>query len=301
MKPSYGLLLCILFGFMLTPVHGQMETEIAFPNLRFFRPVDIQHSGDGTNRLFVLEQDGVIIVFENSELSFQSKVFLNLEAIEGKVYLAGDIEGDEAGLLGLAFHPEYETNGYFYVNYITTNKAGAIMPFLSVIARYSVSEDDPNNADEESEQIILQYEMPFANLNGGSLLFGPDGYLYISAGDGGGGGDLLENAQNLENLLGTILRIDVDNPSEGRNYGIPEDNPFVNNTSDYREEIFAYGFRDPLKMSYDLEAGRLWVGDRGQDGQTNSEEVNIVEKGKNYGWRKMEGSFCFSPPVGFEY
>lgn len=295
MKATYGIILSVLFNFIVPTVYAQMETEVAFPNLVFFRPVDIQNSGDGTNRLFVVEQDGVIVVFENRRDAFPSKQFLN---IQDKVFLSGSLEADEAGLLGLAFHPDYETNGYFFVNYIATNSFGAILPYITVVARYSVSEDDPDKADEESELILLQYEMPFANLNGGSLQFGSDGYLYISAGDGGGGGDLLDNAQNRENLLGTILRIDVDNPAEGLNYGIPEDNPFVNNTSGYREEIFAYGFRDPLKMSFDQETGWLWVGDRGQDGSTNLEEVNIVGKGKNYGWRTMEGSICFFPPIG---
>jgi hypothetical protein len=146
-----------------------------------------------------------------------------------------------------------------------------------------------------SELILLVVNQPFANHKGGQLAFGADGYLYIGLGDGGSAGDPFGNAQNRSSLLGKILRIDVDSPSGGRNYGIPADNPYAGNTLGYREEIYAYGFRNPWRFSFDSATQRLWVADVGQD---QREEIDIVEKGKNYGWNIMEASLCYSPPTG---
>jgi len=251
--------------------------EVAFPNLTFNQPVSLVNSGDGTNRLFVIEQAGVIRVFENSQNVATSSVFLG---ISSQVLFGG-----EQGLLGLAFHPNYTMNNYFYINYVVDN------PRRTVIARYSVSANNPNQALNDSELILLEVDQPFANHNGGQLAFGADGYLYIGLGDGGSGGDPLGNGQNRSSLLGKILRIDVDSPSQGRNYSIPSDNPYIGNNLGYREEIYAYGFRNPWRFSFDQQTGRLWVADVGQD---TEEEIDIVEKGKNYGWNIMEGTLTYS-------
>ena len=196
--------------------------------------------------------------------------------------------GGEQGLLGLAFHPNYTQNGYFYVNYMADN------PRRTIIARYTLSAD-ANVADSNSQQVILEISQPFGNHKGGQLAFGPDGYLYIGVGDGGSEGDPNGNGQNLSTLLGKILRIDVNTQSNGRNYGIPADNPFAGNTAGYLEEIYAYGFRNPWRFSFDSATGALWVGDVGQD---RVEEIDLVEKGKNYGWNIMEGTLCYNPPTG---
>lgn len=263
--------------------NGQTQSEYfvepAFPNLTFNQPDGLVHDS-ATNRLFVTEQGGVIRVFNNTPSESGSAVFLD---VTDRV-----LYGGEQGLLGLAFHPNYSQNGYFYVDYVADN------PRRTIIARYTVT-SDPNVADKNSELILLEIEQPFANHKGGQLTFGPDGYLYIGMGDGGSAGDPMGNAQNLSTLLGKILRINVDAPSSERNYGIPNDNPFVSNNLGYREEIYAYGFRNPWRFSFDSQTGQLWVGDVGQN---RLEEIDIVEKGKNYGWNVMEGSLCYNPEVG---
>ena len=249
----------------------------AFPNLTFTRPVDLQHAGDDSGRLFVVEQAGVISVFINDQSASARKTFLD---IRDKV----DDSGNEEGLLGLAFHPNYRTNGFFYVNYTASN------PNRTVISRFHVSAD-PDLADAASEQTILTFSQPYSNHNGGQLSFGPDGFLYIAVGDGGSGGDPQNNGQNRATLLGSILRIDVNNPDEGIQYGIPPDNPFVNNNTGFREEIYAYGLRNPWRFSFDPVTNQLWAGDVGQG---SFEEIDIIEKGGNYGWRIMEGRHCFA-------
>ena len=196
------------------------------------------------------------------------------------------LSGGERGLLGLAFHPNFSSNGFFYVDYTAEN------PSRTVISRFSVSQANPNQGDNGSEQVILEVLQPFSNHNGGKIAFGPDGYLYVALGDGGSGGDPLGNGQNRSTLLGSILRIDVDTSSEFGEYSVPSDNPFVGNTQGHREEIYAYGLRNPWKFSFDYVTGRLWAADVGQD---RSEEINIIEKGRNYGWNIMEGSLCYSP------
>jgi glucose/arabinose dehydrogenase len=256
----------------------QSELRMAFPELTFDRPVDLQNPGDGTNRIFIVTLIGAIYVFQNDPDVTETEVFLN---IRDQVR-----SGGELGLLGLAFHPDYKTNGYFFVNYTANN------PLRTVVSRFKVSEDNPNRADTDSEEIILEFNQPLSNHNGGQIAFGPDGYLYIATGDGGGGGDPGNNAQNRTNLLGAILRIDVDNNSEDRNYSIPDDNPFVGNTQGFREEIFAYGLRNPWRMSFDFETGWLWCGDVGQSGW---EIIHIIENGGNYGWNIVEGSHCYPP------
>ena len=251
----------------------------AFPNLSFQRPLDIQNAGDGSDRIFVVEQRGVISVFPNESDADEKGQFLD---IRGKV----DDSANEKGLLGLAFHPEFENNGYFYVNYTASN------PSRTIISRFQVFQDDENAADPGSETELLSYNQPLSNHNGGHVAFGPDGYLYIASGDGGGGGDPGNNAQDRTNLLGAILRIDVDQPQNGNEYGIPADNPFVNNDEGFREEIFAYGLRNPWRFSFDAATEELWVADVGQ---SDREAIHIVENGLNYGWNMIEGSICYPP------
>lgn len=276
-------------------IENQFSLVNAFNDLTFDRPLDIQNAGDGTNRLFVVEQRGVIQVI-NIVFTTQSGETVQLNGIDAASSVFLDIQDwvlsdeGELGMLGLAFHPDYENNGLFYVNYIADN------PLRNVISQFSVSGEDPNEADSSSEIILLEIVQPHVFHNGGQLVFGPnDGYLHISLGDGGPafGGD--GKSQDLSNLFGSILRIDVDNPEGGKNYGIPSDNPFVGNSSGFREEIYAYGLRNPWRISFDPITGDLWTGDVGEG---TLEEIDIIQKGKNYGWPIMEGTNCFDPPSG---
>jgi glucose/arabinose dehydrogenase len=282
---NYIIQVFFLAAFVLffQPAFGQLELQVAFPNLSFTRPVDFQHAGDNSDRIFVVEQRGVIFVFNNDSNTSTKTVFLD---IQNKV----DAISNEEGLLGLAFHPNYETNGYFYVNYTAAG------PDRTLIARYTVSSTNPNAADPNSELVIMTIPKPYSNHNAGQLAFGPnDGYLYITTGDGGSGGDPQGNGQNLQTLLGSILRIDINNPGSGNNYSIPASNPFYGNSHGYKEEIYAYGLRNPWRMSFDPVTGWLWAADVGQNAW---EEVDIIESGKNYGWNVMEGFHCYNPPPG---
>lgn len=254
------------------------SVEEAFPFLTFSNPVDLQSARDGTNRLFVVEQQGKIFVFQNDRNTSTKKVFLD---ITDRVSWGG-----EMGLLGLAFHPQFQTNGYFYVNYTANN------PRRTVVSRFRVSSTNPDSADKNSELILLTFNQPYSNHNGGCLAFGPDGYLYIATGDGGSAGDPQNNAQNITNLLGKILRIDVDNPQLPLNYGIPSDNPFVDSlNTNIRKEIYAYGLRNPWRFSFDFLTGKIWAADVGQ---YDWEEINLIEKGGNYGWRCYEGNHPYN-------
>lgn len=243
-------------------------------------PVGIESAGDGSGRLFIVSQNGKIHIVKDGELV--PEPFLDITSNMVKL----NNTYAERGLLGLAFHPNYKENGRFFIYYsakpdIDNNNN------KSVIEEYKVNSENPNQAIPNGKE-ILSYEEPENNHNGGSLAFGPDGYLYIGSGDGGGAGDehgKYGNAQNLENLLGKILRIDVDS---GEPYSIPEDNPFQKDKQ--RPEIYAYGIRNPWRMSFDKVSGNLFVADVGQN---KYEEIDIVEKGKNYGWRYMEGYHVF--------
>jgi glucose/arabinose dehydrogenase len=186
------------------------------------------------------------------------------------------------GLLGFAFHPDYKTNGFLYVTYTPSES-------LAVVSRFKVSETDANFVEESSETILLEIAQPETNHNGGQLAFGPDGYLYIASGDGGGTGDPDGNAQNLETFLGKILRIDVNNQDSGLNYAIPTDNPFVENEN-ARGEIYAYGLRNPWRFSFDNQTNTIWAADVGQD---ELEEIDLIVKGGNYGWNILEGTSCY--------
>ncbi len=253
-------------------IKAQYTIQEAFPNLSFVNPVDLQYAPDGTDRIFVVEQSGIIKVFENNGNTTEVKTFLD---ITDRV-----TSGGETGLLGLAFHPDFASNGYFYVDYTTPN------PLRTHVSRFQVT-SDPDSADNSSELVLLEIAQPFSNHNGGRVSFGPDGYLYVGMGDGGSGGDPNDNAQNRSVLLGKILRIDVDNPSGGLNYGIPPTNPFVGNTQGWREEIYSYGMRNPWRFSFDPVTSKLWCGDVGQNAW---EEIDTITSGGNYGWRCYEGN-----------
>ena len=242
-------------------------------------PVGLEAPDDGTGRLFILEQPGTIRIFASGALLAGD--FLD---IRSKVNFDG-----EQGLLGLAFHPDYRNNRRFIVHY--DRLSGATIQ--SVIAEYLTSNSDPDQADPASERILLTVDQPFGNHKGGQLAFGADGFLYLALGDGGSGGDPLGNGQDLDVLLGKILRIDVDSASGGNQYAIPADNPFAGGGG--RPEIWAYGLRNPWRFSFDAPTGRLFCADVGQDAR---EEVDIIVKGGNYGWNTMEGTRCFDPPRG---
>ncbi len=235
----------------------------------------ITHAGDGSGRLFITQQGGQILIYDGDQVL--TELFLDLSAFVSA--------GGERGLFSLAFHPEFASNGFLFVNYTDINGD-------TVVARYSVSAD-PNIVDTNSAFILLTIQQPFANHNGGQLQFGPDGFLYIATGDGGAGGDPDNNAQTLSNLLGKILRIDVDGAPP---YSIPADNPFLGDPG-ASEEIWALGLRNPWRFSFDRLTGDIFIADVGQN---SLEEVNYQpadsQGGENYGWRLMEGSQCFNPP-----
>ena len=239
----------------------------------------ITQPSNETDRLFVLNQKGRIHIITNGETL--KTPFLDIsDRVHGSL-----TPGSEEGLLGLAFHPDYKTNGYFYLNYVNKNDS-------SIVSRFSVT-DNPNIADEGTEKMILGIPQPFGNHNGGHLAFGPkDGMLYIGFGDGGKWGDPYNNSQDLKTLLGAILRINVD---KGDPYTIPPDNPFFNDTGK-RSEIFCYGLRNPWRFSFDRETSDLIIGDVGQN---LWEEINWLtwdeSLGANFGWRIMEGNHCYDP------
>ncbi len=271
-----SLLFFALFVFASAlPLKAQVNLVNLFPKLYFDHPVGFEVPDDGTGRVFIVEQPGTIYIVENDTNASRKNAFLDLT---GKVNYGGEL-----GLLGLAFHPNFAGNGYFYVDYTT----GSGSELATIISRFSVSASDPNSADPASEQVLLRISQPNTNHNGGQLQFGPDSYLYIAMGDGGH----FPNGQDRTTLLGKILRIDVDNPQNGMNYGVPADNPFAGNDQGYREEIWAYGLRNPWRFNFDYPTGRLWAGDVGQD---SWEEIDIIGKGRNYGWDLMEGDHCYS-------
>lgn len=271
-----------------------VKVEPAFPDLEWtgwepvtesgrpfpLRPVIIQNAGDGSNRLFVGIQQGTIHVFPNDQSARRTKIFLDLS--HKVVYKDSQ---NEEGLLGLAFHPRFKENGQFFVYYTTADGP----PHTSVMSRFRVSREDPDRALPESEEEILRIPQPYWNHNGGTVVFGPDGFLYIGLGDGGAANDPHGNGQNLGTLLGSILRIDVDRKDPGKNYAIPPDNPFVNRPG-ARGEIWAYGIRNVWRMSFDRQTGTLWAADVGQD---LWEEIDIIVRGGNYGWNLREGRHPF--------
>jgi len=253
----------------------------AYPNLRIPRPVVLTGAGDGSGRLFIASQYGRIYLIDQSDEDV-SEPTLFMDIQERVVYK--DRENEE-GFLGLAFHPEFSQNGKFYVYYTTSAR-----PHVSVISQFSVVPGDPNRGDPDSEVEIMRIQQPFWNHNGGTIAFGPDGYFYIGLGDGGKANDPLGAGQDLSKLLGSVLRIDVDGKSEGRQYAIPDDNPLVGRAGVW-PEIYAWGIRNIWRLSFDLKTGHLWAADVGQN---EWEEVNLIVKGGNYGWSLREGAHPFT-------
>jgi glucose/arabinose dehydrogenase len=274
-----------------TPAPAPTEAPVAAISLNLVsggltRPVYVTHAFD--DRLFVVEQVGTIRILTDGQL--EPEPFLD---ISGRVLSTAL----EQGLLSVAFHPEYALNGRFFVNYTDSNGD-------TVVAEYGTSADDPDRGDPDSERILLNVDQPFINHNGGQLKFGPDGYLYVGMGDGGGAGDSLNNGQNPETLLGALLRLNVNGSDAGaKAYAIPADNPFVGQAG-AREEIWATGLRNPWRFSFDRQSGDLYITDVGQ---SMWEEVNFQPAGDpggaNYGWKVFEASHCFQSegcdPAGF--
>jgi glucose/arabinose dehydrogenase len=281
-------------GFEVDDSPLPFETEVAFPDLKWtgwkgpdsgkivpLRPILLTHAGDGSNRVFVPTQHGVIHVFPNDQKAKETKVFLD---IQDRVYY-NDNQNEE-GFLGLAFHPKFKENGEFFVFYtVKTPK------LTNVVSRFRVKKDNPNEADPASEEELLRQTWPFWNHDGGTICFGPDGYLYITFGDGGDANDPSDNGQNLKVLFGKVLRIDVDHKDPGKKYAIPKDNPFVDH-KDARPEIWCYGLRNIWRMAFDKKTKVLWGADVGQN---LWEEINLLVAGGNYGWSRREGLHPFGP------
>jgi glucose/arabinose dehydrogenase len=270
-----------------------LKAAVAFPDLKWtgweplndkgkavpLRPIVLTHAGDGSNRVFVATQRGVIHVFPNDQKATKTSIFLDLL---DRVFYSDD--ENEQGLLGLAFHPNFKTNGEFFVFY-TTKKAR----LTNLVSRFRVRRDDPSRADPDSEEPLLRITHAFWNHDGGTICFGPDGHLYIALGDGGSANDPHDNGQNLKTMLGKILRIDANQKSKSFNYSIPKDNPFVGRT-DARPEIWAYGLRNVWRMAFDRKTGALWAADVGQN---LYEEIDLIVSGGNYGWSRREALHPF--------
>ena len=262
------------------PLLSTQSLERAFPALSFDRPIFLTHASDRTDRVFVVLQRGRIAVFPNDQAVASTSTFLDIEERVSS-------RGNEEGLLGLAFDPAYGENGYFYVYYT------AAAPRRSVLSRFTTG-PGPGVADPASELVLLETPQPYQNHNGGMIAFGPDGYLYVGLGDGGSRGDPGGNGQDLGTLLGTILRLDVRGATAERPYAVPPDNPFVG-VAGARPEIWAYGLRNPWRFSFDAASsdaatGVLWALDVGQNA---FEEVDLIERGGNYGWNITEGFACY--------
>jgi glucose/arabinose dehydrogenase len=280
---SVAFIVCSVSAF----THAQPITLVdAYPHLTFTKPVLLVAAPDSTNRVFVVQQDGIIRVFQNDSSVTTSSVFLD---INSRLSAASG----EQGLLGLAFHPDFKQNGFFFINY-TAPPAG---PYScrTVIARFTVPPGTPDAALASSELSLLEVELPYGNHNGGMIAFGPDSCMYIGMGDGGSANDPNDVAQNLTSPLGKMLRIDIRDSTAQHRYVIPPDNPYAGNSQRYREEIWAHGFRNPWRFSIDAPTGEVWAGDVGQG---TLEEIDLVVKGGNYGWKIMEGNLCRPPTTG---
>jgi glucose/arabinose dehydrogenase len=281
MKKAISIIFCSLFYLIL---QGQPTLQFVQAHTGFSSPVDISNAGDGSNRLFIVEKAGVIKIIENGNVL--ATPFLDIDPQVNST-------ANERGLLGLEFHPNYESNGYFFVNY--TNNSGT-----TTISRFKVSDADPNIAEATSEKIMITINQPFSNHNAGDLKFSPiDSFLYIPMGDGGSGGDPGCRSQDSTLLLGKMLRIDVDqNENTSPYYGIPANNPYIN-FPNVPDEIWAFGLRNPWKFAFDSKTGDMWIADVGQNA---IEEVNLTTftstGGENYGWAIMEGNNCYdSDPI----
>ncbi|MBS1903636.1 MAG: PQQ-dependent sugar dehydrogenase [Bacteroidetes bacterium] len=282
-----SLILPLIVALCIAPgVRAQYALEEAFPNLpSFARPIEMQFIPDGSNRFIVVEQRGRVWVVDYDANVSTRRMFLDLSKLVAQ-------NDNEVGLLGAAFDPNFQQNHYIYFSYDT----GTSAQYYSLIVRYTVSTSTPDSIIPSSATTILTFTQPptFPNHKGGCLRFGPDGYLYASFGDGGSGGDPYKNGQNTTNFMGKILRLDVEHPSGGNNYGIPPTNPFANDNTGKKKEIFAYGLRNTWRFSFDDESGALWAADVGQD---LYEEIDLIFVGENYGWNRMEGLHCYPPSV----
>ncbi|HVI44912.1 MAG TPA: PQQ-dependent sugar dehydrogenase [Chitinophaga sp.] len=293
----YGALLPLVFANMAQCASPGRETKgppvrkarLELVTDKFISPVNMAVPFDGSGRLFFCQKEGKVWIVQNGKQL--SQPFLDVSSDMIKVNPAYD----ERGLLGMAFHPDFKKNHKFYVYYSSPvdNPVKKVLDHKSRLVEFTVSASNPNVADPASKRILMEINEPESNHNGGQLVFGPDGYLYVGLGDGGGGGDkhgTIGNGQDLNTLLGKILRIDVN----GTPYKVPADNPFVKKEG-ARPEIWAYGLRNPWRFSFDRGTRRLFAGDVGQD---KYEEVDIITKGGNYGWRVLEGYHDFNvPPV----
>ncbi len=304
---TISLFTCLSAAFTATADSlPKIQLNPLFPALNPALPVWMAQPPDGSGRFFVVEQIGRIRIVKPGSDGSDAKEFLNIVDRKPHVDL-------EEGLLSMAFHPGFKTNGLFYVYYNQQNPKPkeALYPRRSVISEFKVSASDPDRADMASERILLEIPQPFGNHKGGEITFGPDGYLYIGLGDGGKGCDPFNNGQSTSTLLAKILRIDVNSRvtvGEGKNrrtlaYGFPKDNPFINEPDMHgigvRKEIWAFGLRNPWRYSFDRETGDLWAGDVGQD---LWEEVDLIVKGGDYGWSAREGAHYFKPgPPGARY
>ncbi|MCI0504467.1 MAG: PQQ-dependent sugar dehydrogenase [Gammaproteobacteria bacterium] len=250
-----------------------VKLQRVFKDVRMDAIVFLTQAPEDDRYWYAVEKAGRVLRFENKAAVAESSIFVD---ITDRV----DAGPSEAGLLGMAFHPQFRTNGYVYLSY-TGNDAG----LKSYISRFK-SLDSGNSLSTDTEKRLLEVAQPYSNHNGGNILFGPDGFFYIGLGDGGAGGDPKGHGQNTQTLLGSLLRIDVD---KGDPYAIPAGNPFVNSNKGL-PAIFAWGLRNPWRWSFDRATGKLWLADVGQD---NWEEVNIVEKPGNFGWNGKEGKHCY--------
>jgi glucose/arabinose dehydrogenase len=258
-----------------------VTVDVAVAVKGFDSPLDVTNAGDGSGRLFVVEQAGRIRLVKGGVLI--DRPFLD---ITGRI-----ASGGERGLLGLAFHPDYPTDPRFFVNY--TDRDGN-----TVVSQFTVSGADPDVGDPDREVVLMHIAQPFANHNGGAVVFGPDGMLYIATGDGGSGGDPQGNGQRLDTHLGKILRIDVNvAPGSSTAYQVPADNPFAT-TAGAKPEIWFYGLRNPWRIRFDRETGDLWIGDVGQNAWEEIDVARAGQKGLDYGWNIMEATHCFNPGSG---
>jgi glucose/arabinose dehydrogenase len=284
MKQIFLLVFFVVWLCLPKPVKAQNDyyQEDRWPNLKFIYPVAMHTAPDNSKRIFVIEQTGRIKVFKDSGTvgANDTTTFLNL-----RNRIGNSSGGSETGLLGMAFHPNFSQNGYVFVNYTSLN------PTETYVSRFKLDSLNPNRLLQSSEKRILRVAQPFSNHNAGSLLFGDDGYLYITMGDGGSGGDPGNRAQNRSELLGKMLRIDVNVPENGPPYTIPADNPLVNNIQNWKKEIYAWGLRNPWKITKDPNQTTMWIGDVGQGA---FEEIDTLRKGANYGWKVTEGNAAYS-------